>query len=491
MAKKNLKHYGVRFSILFVPPLVLLFTISFWLFNVEKEGQLGLIKQSQKFNIEQQQDLFEHEAISAVQDLLFLASLNDLHQIIEQNGSTHYRDLLATDFRTLMDYKGIYDQVRFLDEKGNEVVRVNYKPGQSKIIPDSDLQFKGDRYYFTDTIKKGRGEIFVSHLDLNIEQGAIEQPLKPVFRIGTPVFDSLNQKRGMVIINYLGNNLIKQLEKIAISSLGHFMLLNQDGYWLRGADSADEWGFMFADRKGLTMEKRFPAAWERIASQDSGQFTDSEGLYTFSTVTPRRLFHAKLETTNARAPGNPATTDRLQWKLVQLIPHDTLNTLFSSNRNGYLVINAIIVLIWGVAALLLTSAILYREETQQALHDKEEKISEIVNTAFDAIITINERGIIETFNPAACSMFGYHEEEAIGQKVNMLMPSPDREYHDLHIQNYIAGETGKFIGKPGRVTAIRKDGSKFPIEICIGAKKISAHWLFTGICRRYQERDEV
>ncbi|MCP3672424.1 MAG: PAS domain S-box protein [Gammaproteobacteria bacterium] len=70
---------------------------------------------------------------------------------------------------------------------------------------------------------------------------------------------------------------------------------------------------------------------------------------------------------------------------------------------------------------------LYRKEAQQALHDKEERISEIVNTAFDGIITINERGIIETFNPAARNMFGYHEDEVIGQKVNMLMPSPYRD----------------------------------------------------------------
>ena len=489
MTRKHLKSYGVKFSLLFLPPLIFLFGISAWLFNIERESELSLIQQSQKFNIEQQQYLFEHEVIGAVQDLLFLTSLNDIHQVIEQRESRHLRDLLASEFKTLMEYKGIYDQIRLLDENGKEIIRVNYKSGEGEITPDSRLQFKGDRYYFIDTMKMGREEVFISRLDLNVERGEIEKPLKPVFRIGTPVFDSQNRKRGMVIINYLANNLIKQLDKIAVSSSGHFMLLDSEGYWLKGMDASDEWGFMFTDKKGRTMEKPYPAAWKQISSEESGQFTDSSGLYTFSTITPRRLIHAKLNAKSAEDVGKLTEIDTLQWKLVQYIPPDALYARIFSHRNGYIIVNAIVVLIWGVIALLLTRGRLYREEAQRALHEKEEKISEIVNTAFDGIITINERGIIETFNPAACDMFGYQEDEVIGQKVNMLMPSPEREYHDLHIQNYIEGGVGRFIGKPGQVTAVKKDGSTFPIEICIGAKKIRDQWLFTGICRLYQGKD--
>ncbi|MCP4270421.1 MAG: PAS domain S-box protein [Gammaproteobacteria bacterium] len=137
--------------------------------------------------------------------------------------------------------------------------------------------------------------------------------------------------------------------------------------------------------------------------------------------------------------------------------------------------------------ILLVRGIVYKEQAQWQLRDEKEKITAIVNTAFDGIITINERGIIESFNPAACNMFGYQEVEVIGQKVNMLMPSPDREYHDLYIQNYIDSGSSKFIGKPGTVTAINKTGTQFPIEICIGAKKTHNQWMFTGICRLYHE----
>lgn len=490
MTRKYLKSYGVKFSILFFPPLIFLFGISAWLFYIEKESELNLLQLSQKFNIEQQQYLLENEVLGAAQDLLFLASLDDIRQVIEQRESGHFRGLLASKFKALMEYKGIYDQIRLLDKSGKEIVCVNYKSGKGEITPDAKLQFKENRYYFTDTMKKGREEIYISRLDLNVERGEIEQPLKPVFRIGTPVFDSQNRKRGMVIINYLGSSLIKQLEKMAVSSPDHFMLLDSEGYWLKGMDASDEWGFMFAEKKGRTMEKQYPAAWKQISSGKSGQFTHSNGLYTFSTVTPKKLFHAQLNAKNMRNIDTLAETDNLQWKLVRHVPPDALYAQIFSHKNRYITVNTIIVLIWGVIALLLTRGRLYQEEAQQTLREKEEKISEIVNTAFDGIITINERGIIETFNPAACGMFGYQEEEVIGQKVNMLMPSPVREYHDLHIQNYLESGVGKFVGNPGQVTAVKKDGSTFPIEICIGAKKIRDQWLFTGICRLYQRLDE-
>ena len=70
-----------------------------------------------------------------------------------------------------------------------------------------------------------KGQVFVSPLDLNIERGAIEQPLKPMIRLATPVFDSAGDKRGIVLINYLGAKLISNIEK-AYQGSGAILLLN-------------------------------------------------------------------------------------------------------------------------------------------------------------------------------------------------------------------------------------------------------------------------
>ena len=96
--------------------------------------------------------------------------------------------------------KGLYDQVRFLDENGMEVIRVNFNQGQPYIVPKDKLQNKAKRYYFADTIKLDPGQVFCVTLDLNIERGQIEQPLKPMIRFGTPVAYTEGRKRGIVLL---------------------------------------------------------------------------------------------------------------------------------------------------------------------------------------------------------------------------------------------------------------------------------------------------
>ncbi len=108
---------------------------------------------------------------------------------------------MAEEYLRFCKAKGLYDQIRFIDDTGMEVVRASLNNGNPLKIPDGRLQSKADRYYFKDTISLDDGEVFVSPLDLNIEHGIIEQPLKPTIRFGTPVFDDSRQKRGIVVLN--------------------------------------------------------------------------------------------------------------------------------------------------------------------------------------------------------------------------------------------------------------------------------------------------
>lgn len=103
----------------------------------------------------------------------------------------------------------------------------------------------------------------------------------------------------------------------------------------------------------------------------------------------------------------------------------------------------------------------------EALKEREELIQAIVNTTAEAIVAIDGAGIIEHFNPAAERMFGHSAQEAIGQNVSILMPSPHREQHDSYLASYL--ETGKshIIGIRRELTGQRKDGSQFPLELSV------------------------
>jgi two-component system sensor kinase FixL len=121
----------------------------------------------------------------------------------------------------------------------------------------------------------------------------------------------------------------------------------------------------------------------------------------------------------------------------------------------------------------------------------EAHLRSILATVPDAMLIIDEMGIILSFSAAAEKMFGYTEEEVVGENVSMLMPSPDRERHDRYLKNYRDTGNRKIIGI-GRVTTARhRDGNTFPIELSVGEAWADGKRVFTGFIHDISQRQEV
>jgi len=119
---------------------------------------------------------------------------------------------------------------------------------------------------------------------------------------------------------------------------------------------------------------------------------------------------------------------------------------------------------------------------------EEARLHAVVNTAVHGVILIDPAGTILMFNPACERQFGYRAEEAIGQNVKMLMPSPYREGHDGYLTNYLTTGQAKVIGIGREVTGQRKDGSTFPMDLQIGEAKEKGTVAFVGIIHDLTER---
>jgi PAS domain S-box-containing protein len=130
-----------------------------------------------------------------------------------------------------------------------------------------------------------------------------------------------------------------------------------------------------------------------------------------------------------------------------------------------------------------------RTQADAALHDRDERLQAILNTVGDAIITIDQHGVIRSVNAAAEQMFGYAAAEMIGQSVNLLMPSPYREAHDDYIAKYLKTGEKHIIGLSREVEARRKDGSVFPADLAV--TEIAHLKLFTGVHRDLTERKRL
>ena len=125
---------------------------------------------------------------------------------------------------------------------------------------------------------------------------------------------------------------------------------------------------------------------------------------------------------------------------------------------------------------------------EQALAKREQHLRSILATVPDAMVVIDDRGIMISFSAAAERLFGYSEAEALGQNVSMLMPSPDRERHDAYLARYLATGDPHIIGIGRIVTGRRADGTTFPMKLSVGEASTEDQRLFTGFVQDLTER---
>lgn len=129
-----------------------------------------------------------------------------------------------------------------------------------------------------------------------------------------------------------------------------------------------------------------------------------------------------------------------------------------------------------------------RRAEERALQRREEHLKSILATVPDAMVVIDEKGIILSFSHAAERLFGYSEAEVTGRNVSLLMPSPDREGHDGYLERYLATGVPRIIGIGRIVTGLRADGSTFPMALSVGEAQAADQRLFTGFIQDLTER---
>lgn len=179
----------------------------------------------------------------------------------------------------------VYDQIRFIDAEGNERIRVDYSNTGAIVIPQKDLQNKKDRYYFQQTIELDNDQIYISPLDLNVENGAIELPINPVIRFAKPFFDQNGVKKGIVILNYSAADILKQIASIASSSFGNIFFLNSDSYWLYNShDAYTEWAFSYNPDSTVKFSSYFPKEWNLMSAGGSGTMVTENGYFCYITI---------------------------------------------------------------------------------------------------------------------------------------------------------------------------------------------------------------
>ncbi|MGB0720954.1 MAG: PAS domain S-box protein [Gammaproteobacteria bacterium] len=241
-----------------------------------------------------------HHLEYLIDDIHYLAGLPSLQAALVANSPGNL-DRLAADFANFSGSRQYYDQVRWLDETGHEQVRVNYEDDAPSRVTDEALQDKLARYYFKEASSLEPGAVFISPVDLNVEHGRIEQPLKPTLRIALSLADAQGRKRGIVVLNYRGDRLLAGTGYP--SDPPRVALLNPGGYWLVGPDPTATFGFM-RQRPDATLARTNPKLWAAISRADRGEHRDDSGWWIWERVHPERSLARGIPATEPEAAGH-------------------------------------------------------------------------------------------------------------------------------------------------------------------------------------------
>ncbi len=429
-----------KFSVLFLIIFLFASLLQILITTIKIENYNQLIQTNEIARLE----LIQNTAIAKINELIsdvhILSKSETLNRYI--NSRKPFLDwvYLAKEFVSMAIRKDQYDQIRYLDTSGMEVVRVDYNKGNPAIVPKFKLQNKSNRYYFKETIKLMPEQVYISPLDLNVEKGEIEIPYKPMIRIGANVYQG-DEKSGVILLNYFGDKLLKLIAGLFSDSDSSLesMMVNKDGYWLLAKNNSDLWGFMFNNNKSLAVSK--PQLWSEINSRKEGVFTWDEYTYIHKTIL---------------VGDGDSKTSKLEnyWKIITKIKPVKIY----SSQDPYFHQSILMHFIFFVGSIIISGLSVFYLSQNEHIRKLSEINSFIFNQVSTGIFLTDANNKIFSVNPATAETTGYTEEELIGK-------SPSIFASHRHNNDFYRNMWGQLkINKKwsGEIWNKRKSGEIFP-----------------------------
>lgn len=533
---------GLRSQLAFLTTALVILTtltVSGWLF-ARFESELVVNKLEKLTEETHDQGLrFQTSTQEVQRDVAFLSGTPPIQGIIRahQNdgvdpfdGSTEklWRQRLETIFLNLARAKPHYSQIRYigLAEEGRELVRVDRQgPKQTiRVVSEAELAPKGDTPYFLDTIQQPPDRVIFSRIELNRERGQISLPETPVLRASVAIYTEQFQPFGILVINQDLPSVFRSL--LVTDRTNVCYLTDEKGNYILHPDPERMFRFEYGENSRIQDE--FPVFGDML---NEGSATEKALIVNL----PRGSMAASFR----RVEFSPGQSERVVGILTLADTEDIIEVSRSVKRRAYVIVASmaglavLVGLFFGrriaapilqistalrnfgltedslhlpvrapgepgfLARSFLTMARRVKDQNQvlqtEVLERKraEEEIKGILDSASDAIVTIDRAGTILSFNAQAVTMFGYTADEILGENVKLLMTANDASRHDGYLDNHRRGKPGGFVGQKRELVARRQNGETFEIELSISEVVTGGRHTFTGIIRDISERKEA
>lgn len=472
MKNQDLKFLIKRFGLIFFP---LVITVTFWDLSYKAEAdktRFQHIAEKEKVSIDYFSDLITKDFTDIRLQLL---SLSEIPSVIEHANipSEKTKQSIAKYFQNIAFLSKKFAQIRYIDKSGFEQVRVNFKNDEATIVAKEELQDKSSRYYTTETLHLNKGEIFISPLDLNKENGTIELPFTPMIRFATPISNQNGDIQGIIVLNYLADDLYNTFfAHYSAKGFGRpFILDSEDNILFSQEFSLGDALYNIQSSQEVEQKKQLQEsiAELKVLGDFMNQIEKKEGFYLLDF-----LFNEQLssEDTNNRNFIS-SLKNKLGWKVGLIVNPTALHQ--ESSRFSDIGVQLILIY-WALIAIIsfaLAKLGLQQKQIQverlRVESERKEEFEALLESVPSGILVCDDSGKITKVNKGLEELFGYTRKELIGEFVETLVPHPFKETH-VEERNSFTKEpeqTSILNAKDGLLFGKNKVGDTIPVSISL------------------------
>ncbi len=440
---------------------------------------------------------------------------------LDGSSNEEWLNRLSVIFSNFLQERPDYTQIQFISVKddGLELVSVEKRGSDVISLRKSELKNRGNESYYARRKGKHPGETYFSSIALNKEAGVITKPYTPIISVVVPVFDENHIMFGLVVINMDMSNVLKEFMNNAPEFSSHYVT-NSRGDYLAHPDTSKVFLFEFGSEYRVQTE--FPGIADNYGASDISWGIEKNDISIRDANSILRFIPVRYDFNEPSSAIYLGVSTSLQHAIenVEIV------------RNKSILLGASLIVI-GVVLAILFSRMITRPLTQiisaakrygrgdysaplptecggeigtlsavikamgeevnkrnKEIINSEKTMKSIVKNAVDGIVTIDQNGVVLTFNAACEKIFGYRREEIIGSNISILMSEPDTG-NQLYLGKCFSDKSKKILGQKFNVTGKRKNRDKFPLNISVSEMGLDSDRNFVVMMRDVTEENRA
>lgn len=435
----------LKFLFLFAVNLLITFSIGLVLVYLSASNQLAHLMEDERSDLEQARVVIDHELSIRYGDLLNLSEDRQLREYLVIPDLPNHA-LVADSFANRLRHSPEYQLIDFLSPEGQELVRVSRSGANVVKVPDHVLQDRSGHDYFLAARSLPEGRIYVSGLELSVDDGEVARPFRPYLRLATPVYGADQRLEGVLVLGYSAKRLVSLLEEMLSLQLGSPLLVNGDGDWLYSRDQSRVWESILG--AGASFSADSPGVWSSMQAADAGEAPSASGVFLFRAIYPFRAAGLASE-------GVPETGER--WVLASRVePGRLLLERMGLMATSWL--GLLLGLVGVLACALVARLRLVQIRGLEALKKSEEHARGLLEGAPDGIVMLDSTLTCVEANQRACQLFGRPREDLVGHSLGRVFGRPEA-------LGAAPTSCRDEVGQVSELTLDTPDGRKVPVEV--------------------------